>query len=169
MNQFHSSDEILEGFITSVFVLGNAVGPLQVAIARNGLQVMLIQPFSVFGPASEVWGRSIILNTCNVLFTAFTVGCALATSLPMLMVFRFLAGCVGAAPVAIGGGVIADLIPRERRGKAMGIFTAGSLAGPVVGPIAGGYLAQYINWRWSFWLVVIIVRACTIFLFQYKY
>lgn len=76
---------------------------------------------------------------------------------------------MGAAPVAIGGGVIADLIPRERRGKAMGIFTAGSLAGPVVGPIAGGYLAQYINWRWSFWLVVIIVRACTIFLFQYKY
>ena len=139
------------------------------AIVRNGLQVMLTQPFSVFGPASEVWGRSIILNTCNVLFTAFTVGCALATSLPMLMVFRFLAGCVGAAPVAIGGGVIADLIPRERRGKAMGIFTAGSLAGPVVGPIAGGYLAQYINWRWSFWLVVIIVSVCTILLFQYKY
>lgn len=84
------------------------------------------------------------------------------------MVFRFLAGCVGAAPVAIGGGVIADLIQRERRGKAMGIFTAGSLAGPVVGPIAGGYLAQDINWRWSFWLVVIIVSPCALFYSKYS-
>ena len=37
------------------------------------------------------------------------------------------------------------------------IFAAGSLLGPILGPVAGGYLTLSVNWRWSFWLVVIAV------------
>ena len=51
----------------------------------------------------------------------------------MLIAFRFLAGCAGAAPLTIGGGSIADLMVAEKRGGAMAIFALGPLLGPVVG------------------------------------
>jgi MFS family permease len=73
------------------------------------------------------------------------------------MVFRFLAGCAGAGPVAIGGGTIGDMIPVQERGKYTAIFATGSLLGPIIGPIAGGYLTLRVNWRWSFWIVVLAV------------
>jgi MFS family permease len=39
----------------------------------------------------------------------------------------------------------------------MGSMILGPLFGPAVGPVAGGYLAQAKGWRWTFWLVTIIV------------
>ena len=75
----------------------------------------------------------------------------------MLLAFRFLAGCAGAAPLAVGGGTIADMISQEERGKYMALFSVGALIGPTVGPVAGGFLTEGANWRWTFWLMVIIV------------
>ena len=85
------------------------------------------------------------------------VACALSNSIGMLLAFRFLAGCAGAAPLAVGGGTIADMIAADERGKYMALFSVGSLIGPVVGPIAGGFLTEAAGWRWTFWIMVIIV------------
>lgn len=51
-----------------------------------------------------------------------------------LIALRFLQGCAGSAPLAIGGGTISDLIPQERRGKYMGIYSLGPTLGPIIGP-----------------------------------
>jgi MFS family permease len=51
----------------------------------------------------------------------------------MLVAFRFLAGCAGAAPLTIGGGSITDLMLPQQRGAAMAIFALGPLLGPVIG------------------------------------
>ena len=56
-----------------------------------------------------------------------------------------------------GGGTIADIVPTHRRGAAMSLFTVGLLVGPVIGPIAGSYLADAAGWRWNFWLLAIMV------------
>lgn len=93
----------------------------------------------------------------------------------MLLAFRFLAGCAGAAPLAVGGGTIADMISPEERGKYMALFSVGALIGPVLGPVAGGFLTEAAGWRWTFWLLVIIVGFCSFpnisqrFLFQNNY
>ena len=114
----------LTSFSMTIYVLGFAVGPLLLA------------------PLSEVWGRAIIYRICILLFLVFTIACALSTSLDMLIAFRFFAGCFGAAPVAIGGAIVADLFPVQRRGKAMGLYQMGPLAGPLLGPVIGGYVAS---------------------------
>jgi MFS family permease len=75
----------------------------------------------------------------------------------MLTVFRFLAGCFGAAPLTIGGGTIADVIATEKRGAAMAVFALGPLLGPVIGPVGGGFLTQAKGWRWVFWVLTIVV------------
>jgi MFS family permease len=98
-------------------MLGFAIGPL------------------VLAPMSELYGRMWIYHICNVCFLAFTIGCAVSPSLGPFLACRFLAGCAGAAPMAVGGGTIADITPIEQRGKAMAAFGLGPLMGPVRGTL----------------------------------
>ncbi|KAF2239141.1 rade putative MSF transporter [Viridothelium virens] len=138
MAEFHSNSDLLATFIVSVYLLGFAFGPL------------------IIGPLSEIYGRMLLYNISNVFFVAFTIGCALSTSLNMLFAFRVLAGLAGCTVLTIGGGTIADIFPQEKRGGAMAIWSLGPLLGPIIGPVAGGYLGQAKGWRWVFWLLVIL-------------
>jgi MFS family permease len=65
----------------------------------------------------------------------------------------------GGAPLVLGGGTIADLIPRQQRGTAMAIWVMGPTIGPCVGPLIGGFLTVAKGWRWNFWFVAIVVRV----------
>jgi multidrug resistance protein len=139
MDEFNNHNELLESLVVSIYVLGLAFGPLVVA------------------PASEVYGRWICYTICNILYVVFTVACAVSTDLTMLIVFRFLAGCMGSCPLAVGGGTIADLFAIDRRGAALSLYILGPVCGPAVGPVAGGFLAEAKGWRWIFWILVIVV------------
>lgn len=72
-----------------------------------------------------MYGRLPVYNVCNVLYTVFTVACALAQNMGQLIGFRFLAGALGVSPLTLGGGTIADLMPPEKRGSAMAIWAIG--------------------------------------------
>ena len=148
-SEFHNTSAALASLAVSVYILGFGIGPL------------------VLSPASELWGRNIVFNVSNVLFVAFTVACAVSTSLPMLTGFRFLAGCAGSAAPTIGGGTIADVMPPEKRGKAMAVYVMGPVLGPSLGPVAGGFLAQAAGWRWIFWLLTITGGIMTILTFVF--
>ena len=140
MSEFDSTNIELASFVVSIYVLGYAFGPLLIA------------------PLSELYGRLVIYHSCNVLFVIFTVACALATNLNMLIGFRFLEGTFGSAPLTIGGGTIADMIIQQKRGAVMSVWAMGPLMGPVIGPVIGGYLSEAKGWRWVFWLIAIVVR-----------
>ncbi|MCJ1317415.1 hypothetical protein MMC15_002739 [Xylographa vitiligo] len=144
---FNSDDALLGSFVVSVYILGYATGPLIVA------------------PLSELYGRRWVYHTTNVLFVIFTIACAVASNLNMLIGFRFLAGCAGSAVLTMGGGTVADLFIQEERGSAIALFSAGPLLGPVVGPVAGGFLSQAKGWRWVFWVIAMFAGALTILCF----
>lgn len=141
MIEFRSQSDTLASFVVAVYVLGFAFGPLLVA------------------PISELKGRLVVYHTCNVLFCVFTVLNAVSKNMQMLIVFRFFAGVAGVAPITIGSGTIADLIPRERRGLVMSLWSFGPIMGPVIGPILGGVVTQSLGWRWVFWLLSIVVSG----------
>ncbi|CAM1509306.1 Fc.00g030450.m01.CDS01 [Cosmosporella sp. VM-42] len=144
MSEFHSTDPQLASFIVSVYLLGYCFGPLVIA------------------PLSEMYGRLILYNICNVLFVVFNIACAKAPTLAGLIVFRLFAGLAGSCPVTLGAGTLADMISAEKRGAAMASWVMGPLLGPVIGPIAGGYLTEAKDWRWSFWVVAIVAGAFSI-------
>ena len=150
MAEFHQSSPTTATFILSIYILGFAFGPLIIA------------------PLSELYGRSILYNIGNLCFTVFTVGAALSNSIGMLMAFRFLMGLAGAVPITIGSGSIADVMPVEKRGRAMAAWALGPLLGPCIGPVAGGYLIEAAGWRWVYWLIVILVRVDAV-LYGYQY
>jgi MFS family permease len=86
-----------------------------------------------------------------------------------LQVLRFFSGIGGSAPLAIGGGILADCFHPEQRGKAIAIYSLAPLIGPAAGPVAGGFIAQNISWRWVFWIVTIadaVVQVFGIFFLQ---
>ena len=64
---------------------------------------------------------------------------------------------MGASPLTLGGGTIADLIPQERRGMAMAMWVLGPTLGPTIGPVAGGFISGSLDWRWNFWILVMLV------------
>ncbi|KAG5934006.1 hypothetical protein E4U53_000795, partial [Claviceps sorghi] len=99
---------------------------------------------------SEMYGRLLPYHATNVLFTLFTLACALSPSLPALVVFRMLAGMEASAVLNIGGATIGDMFVQQERSFAMAVWTFGPLLGPAVGPVAGGYLTQTKAWRWVF-------------------
>ncbi|KIY65819.1 MFS polyamine transporter [Cylindrobasidium torrendii FP15055 ss-10] len=125
--------EIILSMTISIFVLAYAVGPL------------------FLGPLSELYGRAIVLQLCNLFFLAWCLGCGFAQTEGQLLAFRFLSGLGGSAPLAVGGGTLGDMWAPEQRGKAIAIYSMGPLLGPVVGPIAGGWIAEKTTWRWVFW------------------
>lgn len=70
---------------------------------------------------------------------------------------RFLAGFFGVSTITIGPGTIADLMPREERGRAVAVWSVGTILGPTVGPVIGGLVTERAGWRWVFWGVSIPV------------
>lgn len=55
----------------------------------------------------------------------------------------------------IGSGVNADLFRPRERGKAIAVYVMAPLLGGLVGPIAGGFLDQYVSWPWCFYVISI--------------
>jgi multidrug resistance protein len=146
MRTFHETSNLLASFVVSIYILGFAVGPLIIA------------------PLSELYGRYWLYNACNFLFVVFTNASGVSSSMGMLVAFRFLAGCAGSAPLTIGGGSIADMFPVEKRAGAMAIWGMGPLLGPVVGPVAAGFLVDAKGWRWVFYVLTICAGVFSILL-----
>ncbi|PYI00744.1 MFS general substrate transporter [Aspergillus sclerotiicarbonarius CBS 121057] len=144
MKDFHSTSTMLASFIVSVYVLGYVIGPFLIA------------------PLSEIYGRVPLYHACNCLFLIFTIACAVAQTMPQLIVFRLLAGTAGVCPLTIGSGTVADMVPKEKRAGIMAIWAMGPILGPVVGPVAGGFLAEDEGWRWVFWVIAIATGVMTI-------
>ncbi|KAF2230842.1 MFS general substrate transporter [Viridothelium virens] len=147
MDDFHTSSRTFATFVVSIFVLGFACGPLLLA------------------PLSELYGRVIIYNVTNVLFVSSNILCAVSRNEAMLLGFRFLSGFAGVATITIGSGTIADIMPREKRGRAVSIWAVGTVVGPMVGPIIGGYVTAGLGWRWLFWSISIAIAIVTIIAF----
>lgn len=91
---------------------------------------MAIAPL-IMSPISELYGRMPVYHATNLIFVAFVVGSALSKNLAQFMVFRFISGCAGGTPLALGGGTIADLTLPEKRAPAAALFSLGPLTGPV--------------------------------------
>ncbi|RMY22226.1 hypothetical protein D0867_02854 [Hortaea werneckii] len=115
-------------------------------------------------PLSESYGRKPVLIATFVVFTAFTLGTALAPTFAGLVIMRLLAGIGASTPISVIGGVYADIYnTRKARGLVITIFMAATTWGPLIGPIASGYVAP-VSWRWAYWVSLIVAGATWPFL-----
>jgi MFS transporter, DHA2 family, multidrug resistance protein len=87
-------------------------------------------------------------------FTVSSVLCGLAGSLEALVAFRVLQGAFGAPLMPLGQGIILASFPRHMHALVMMLWGFGGVMGPVLGPLLGGALAEALDWRWAFLMIV---------------
>ncbi|KAI0107409.1 MFS general substrate transporter [Hypoxylon sp. NC0597] len=142
MEEFGVSSTVATLGVTT-YLLGLAAGSLLVA------------------PASELYGRRPVYIFCMICFTLLIIPCCVATSLAEIIVVRFFGAMFGSAMVSNSAGTVVDISTEETRALVMSLWSIAPLNGPVTGPVIGGFVYQYLGWRWDNWLVLILAGLAT--------
>ncbi|KAK2066155.1 major facilitator superfamily transporter [Colletotrichum caudatum] len=128
----------------TVFVLAYGIGPM------------------VWSPLFEVprIGRNSIFIPSLVVFILAQVPAALATSIGMLLLFRFIAGFFGSPILGSADGILTDMYESRKHTYAILGFALVGICGPTLGkpglhlrPIIGGFAVQAKGWQWTMWIV----------------
>lgn len=111
------------------------------------------------GSLADKIGRRRIFALGVSLFAATSVACAMSLNVHWLIASRTIQGIGGALLVPTSLALLGAGIPDERRGRAIGKWSAYSAATAGLGPVLGGWLVQVGSWRWVFWINVPIALA----------
>lgn len=101
----------------------------------------------VAGPAVDRLGRRPVLIAGLVLYGSGAMGCALAGSLPMLLIARAVQAAGGAAGVVTARVMVGDLFGREEAAARQAALMTIVLISPALAPVAGGFLTALGGWR----------------------
>jgi multidrug resistance protein len=104
----------------------------------------------ITGWLAEQIGRKRLFVWSVIAFTIASLLCAMAQNLTEMVIFRVIQGVAGAFLVPLAQAVMFDINPPERHGRAMAMFGAGVMIGPILGPVLGGWLTENFDWRWVF-------------------
>ncbi|KAI7858046.1 major facilitator superfamily domain-containing protein [Circinella umbellata] len=133
---------------------GTTLTIMNITIALYVLAMAIAPLF--WSPLSERIGRRGVYIIAMAIYTVTTIICGISKNLVLFFVMRVLQGVFSSAGMTVGGGTVADLFMVHERGKIMSLLTLGTVTGPAVGPLVGGYIAKYLGWRWIFYICTII-------------
>lgn len=173
--QIHQGDDqrSRRGFITLSVMLATIMQALDTTIANVALPHMqgamgatqdqiswvltsYIVAAAIFMPLtgfiSARIGRKKLFMWSVAGFTVASMLCGAAQSLDQIVLFRLLQGIFGASLVPLSQAVLLDTYPPEKHGSAMALWGIGVMVGPILGPSLGGWLTEYYNWRWVFYI-----------------
>jgi DHA1 family bicyclomycin/chloramphenicol resistance-like MFS transporter len=117
------------GLMMSLFMLGFAVAPL------------------FYGPASDRYGRKPIVVFACMLFIIAGIGCVLAQSLPILLMWRVVQGAGAGASMSIALAIIRDLFEGQAARTKLSYVTVAMMIVPMIAPTAGAVLLSLGGWR----------------------
>jgi DHA1 family multidrug resistance protein-like MFS transporter len=128
----------------TLFVFGYGLGPMLGICAASEIPVI---------------GRAIPYVISLFIFVVLQVPTAVVHGIAGFMILRFLAGLVGSPPLATGGASVQDVFTPMAAPLAMGLWGISASAGPVLGPLIGGFTSQHFMktslgtgaWRWTIW------------------
>jgi MFS transporter, DHA2 family, multidrug resistance protein len=112
----------------------------------------IILPMS--GWLSTRVGRKRFYMTCVVLFTISSMLCGLATTLPMLILFRVMQGLGGGGLGPSEQAILADTFTPEQRNMGFAIYGMAIVVAPAIGPTLGGWITDNYSWHWIFFINV---------------
>jgi DHA2 family multidrug resistance protein len=101
---------------------------------------------------SGYFGRKKFLIACTLIFTAASLLCGLATTMPMLVAARVLQGLGGGAMQPLSQAILLESFPPAKRGAATALFGIAIVVAPILGPTLGGWLTDNWSWRWTFYI-----------------
>lgn len=106
----------------------------------------------VSGWVADRFGEKNAILFAIALFTGSSIGCGVSVNLPMLVIFRLLQGIGGAFLMPVGRQIMVRVFPGIERMRAMVKVNVTTLLALSMGPLIGGALTTYVNWRWIFFV-----------------
>lgn len=105
----------------------------------------------VFGKISDFIGRTRIYTAGMAVFTLGMVACALAQNVEQIIIFRITQALGAAMSIACGTAIVTEAFPANETGKGLGMLSMSVSAGFILGPIIGGFLLEWLDWRSLFY------------------
>jgi len=114
------------------------------------------------GSLGDIYGERHVFAVGVVAFGVFSVACALAPTIGVLIAARALQGAAAALLTPSSLAIIVGAFSARERGPAIGSWTAWSGIAAVIGPLAGGVIVDQVSWRWVFALNVPLVATTVV-------
>lgn len=106
------------------------------------------------GKISDIIGRKKIYVTGLAIFTIGMLLCSLSRGIGQLILYRSVQAIGSAMIIACGPAIIAEAFPPKELGKGLGIIQASVSFGFIIGPVLGGLLLSWLDWRSIFYIRV---------------
>ncbi|KAJ5183426.1 major facilitator superfamily domain-containing protein [Penicillium capsulatum] len=137
MNPEMKVSQIVATLGLSLFVLGIGLGPL------------------LTGPLSEWHGRRPVYLISWSLFIIWNITTAVGRNIQTILISRFLTGFAGGTFLAVSGGTVSDVFPRQQIQLPMTLVSSAPFIGPCLGPLIGGFISYNTHWRWNYYFAII--------------
>jgi EmrB/QacA subfamily drug resistance transporter len=119
----------------------------------GGYMLSLVAFCPLFGKLSDIFDRKPVMVFSVIIFALGSLGCALASTMPMLIGFRILSGVGGSGLLSLSYIMVSDIIPLESRSSYLSLVSTIFALSNILGPIIGGIIAEY-SWRGIFYLQI---------------
>lgn len=106
----------------------------------------------LYGKLGDLYGRRNTIFVSVAVFLLGSVLCGLANSMTFLIAARALQGMGGGGLFVLALSVVGDVVPPRQRGKIQGVFAAVFSTSSVLGPLAGGWISENLDWHWIFFI-----------------
>lgn len=121
----------------------------------------------ILGPLSDRYGRRPIIVIGALSFVISSAACAMAQSLTILLIARFIQGSAICSILVAGYAAIHELFKTKEAIKILALMAAITILAPAFGPLLGALIVQFYSWRYIFWFLAGIGLLSFILLFIY--
>ncbi|MDI3298415.1 MAG: MDR family MFS transporter [Bacillota bacterium] len=106
----------------------------------------------IYGKLADLYGRKRVFVVATLLFLAGSALSGQAHSMEQLILYRALQGIGAGGVQPITATIIGDIFSLEERARMQGVFSSVWGVSAIIGPAAGGFIVDMINWRWIFYI-----------------
>lgn len=124
----------------------------QIAWVITSFLITLTVFTPVWGVLGGMFGRKRLILICTAGFTVAAMLAGHSSSLTEILIWRAVQGFFGSALLPLAMSSMLSVYPREKLSIAMAWWGVGMMFGPVLGPTIGGYVTEYLSWRWAFYI-----------------